>query len=337
MKEISETNLGNTNLSLSLLVSAVKNGVSKTEIISALADAIDEKFDLIEKSKFYLDYRELRRKQSEIKNIKNNSTNKKPEFFSLWVGKYLTPFEWLCLQSYIDYGYNVTLYTDHVIDAPKFVKLKRFQSITPAAHILKYRSSDLSSLATFSDYFRYLGISQTGKVWIDTDNICLSDRISINDGYLFGAEDDAYFSTGVLGLKRGSSVLKRLLYEAKTTVINHCMQWNQMGPKMFTKILAEFPSVAAKSSSIKDFYPIHWRETADLFLNSKTPLVKQKVRNSYSIHIWNQLISRSGYDKEMSPPVGSYLYEKFIEHKAAGRFKSIYAENDLVHIIGNMK
>ena len=48
------------------------------------------------------------------------------------------------------------------------------------------------------------------------------------------------------------------------------------------------------------------------------------MRGATFLHLWSELIARSGYDRSARPPAGSFLDETLRSQGALGRFARVY-------------
>jgi hypothetical protein len=253
----------------------------------------------------------------------------KPAFFSFWGGGPLSPFEWLCLKSFADHGYEVRLYSyDLDLAVPQFIQLADARDIAEESVLGRIRYESGSIYSPFSNYFRYLGIQKTGLVWIDTDNLCLSPNIRFKNGYILCGEDAQWISAGAIGLPQDSACLAALIERCEASIDVAGLPWGSLGPKLLTPMLGKDPHHEVLERF--HFYPVHWRKTAQLLLPSDRDAVLRDCCGSWSVHLWNEVITRSGYHKRLCPPVGSFLHEKVVEHGVLDRFVDVLPEETMV-------
>ncbi|MBV8473146.1 MAG: hypothetical protein JO234_06985, partial [Hyphomicrobiales bacterium] len=99
--------------------------------------------------------------------------------------------------------------------------------------------------------------------------------------------------------------------------------WGAIGPFLLTEI-AERNGVARFARSFPDFYPIEPDHFFKPFLPAYREEVEAAVRGSTLLHLWSELIARSGYDRSIGPPAGSFLHALFARQGALGRFSGFY-------------
>ena len=96
---------------------------------------------------------------------------KLPIIQSLWIGDPLSNLEKLCAESFLDNGHEFHLYVyDDVGGIPDGVTVKDGNEILPATRIFHNKRS---SVAPFSDLFRFALLARKGGWWVDMDTICI--------------------------------------------------------------------------------------------------------------------------------------------------------------------
>ncbi len=128
----------------------------------------------------------------------------------LWMRGELSFLEQLCVQSFLDAGHHVVLYSyDHIGRVPEGVERRDASDILPETGFLVHERT--GSPALHSDLFRYKLLEQTDRtIWADTDAYCLK-RFQPKDGHLYGWESAHHVNGGVLALPQDSATLAALL------------------------------------------------------------------------------------------------------------------------------
>ena len=99
----------------------------------------------------------------------------------------LSPYEQFCLKSFVDCGYAVDLYTyDLALVVPAGVRVCDAAELISPDEVFVYQAEGFGkgSPSAFSNYFRYKLLVEKGGWWIDTDVVCLTDRIPAVDEFL---------------------------------------------------------------------------------------------------------------------------------------------------------
>ena len=128
----------------------------------------------------------------------------------LWMRGELSFLEQLCVQSFLDAGHHVALYSYEPIGrVPEGVELRDAADILPETGFLVHERT--GSPALHSDLFRYKLLERMDRtIWADTDAYCLR-RFQPIDGHLYGWESAHHVNGGVLGLPQDSATLAALL------------------------------------------------------------------------------------------------------------------------------
>lgn len=232
---------------------------------------------------------------------------------SLWIGRDLSAIEVMSIRSYLNFGNEFYLFTyDNVGNVPDGVTILDANDVINYKKIFKYQNS----YASFSDYFRYKMIKKYGFVWTDLDSICLK-KIDIDSNYIFGINDannmEEYVATSFLSLPQDSEILDSIIFDSEQIISQHNYKWGPMGPTLLTKKVFEF-SLEEMVLPAKYFAPIHFSNWKYLWEKEMFKTVYQASKDSYTIQIWNEMVNRSGIDRNHFP-TGSYinfLYKKIM-------------------------
>lgn len=231
-------------------------------------------------------------------------------FGALWVGKPLSKIEQLCLASFIYYGHSVTLYVyDMDMEVPDGIVKKDANKIIPESELFVVDNS----YGPFADMFRYKMIQKTGLIWTDTDNVCLKSDWE-DEEYIFGKQGgkEDLVAIGIIKAPAKSAFIKDLVNESskydKSKIV-----WGEIGPQLITKVI-EKHGLQKFSKPKSAFYPIDYWMWKTLWDRRHRNSVLAHIRGSYTLQIWNQMLSREGYDKNKLPPgsIVDYYYRKFV-------------------------
>ena len=89
-----------------------------------------------------------------------------------WHGGALPPYAWACMQTFIERGHAIRLFSYQRIDAPHGVSNVDAGSVVGIGELERYQS-----IEAFSDVFRYELLFKQGGWWADVDVVCLTDRL----------------------------------------------------------------------------------------------------------------------------------------------------------------
>jgi hypothetical protein len=226
-------------------------------------------------------------------------------FQSFWIGNKISPYEALALRSFIDYGHSFVLYCySSRLNVPKGVELRDASTILAKDQCFAYKSGfGQGSFAACSNLFRYLLLQRSGGWWVDTDVICLTDRIPSYPCF-FAYEDSDFINGAVLYFEPGDRLVEQCLNEALRVGRN--VTWGEIGPRLLTrkaKALHRFSQAQAQSTC----YPLHWSAALQLLDPRKTGDIASATGSSLMLHLWNEIFRQAAICKDFLPPEGSYL------------------------------
>ena len=245
---------------------------------------------------------------------------------SLWIGAPLSKLERLCIQSFLDHGHEFHLYVYADIgDVPKGAVIKDAGEILPKKNIF---TSKRGGLTCFADWFRYELLCIRGGFWVDTDVICIKP-FDFGDELIIGKEAHNVACSAVIG---GQNELitamrdacrsypkvmpwdnkKAHLRKLKQRLLMHGRRnagWGEVGGPPALSAALKYFDLFKKAKPHTYFYPIHhanWDSVFDHTFADGFPINKE----TYCIHLWNEMLSRSNIDKNANFPPNS-LIEQF--------------------------
>ncbi|XP_067139800.1 lactosylceramide 4-alpha-galactosyltransferase-like [Centruroides vittatus] len=152
-----------------------------------------------------------------------------------------------------------------------------------------------------SDAARYALIWKFGGIYFDLDIVMLKPLSLVTNFIL--KENENTLANGILGMKRHHSLLYNCMKTFAKIYNPNC--FNCAGPHLITNELVKF----CNGYSISDVerkgncditlmnsttaFPLPYFQWKDYFLNSSTHDTLRKMKNSYMIHVWNQLSSKN--------------------------------------------
>ena len=214
------------------------------------------------------------------------------DFGSLWVGRPLSKIEQTCLASFVYYKHNITLFVyDMDLAVPKGVVKKDARAIIPEDKIFKTDNS----YGPFADMFRYKMIQDTGLIWTDTDNICLSSTWRMKD-YCFGMQGGGHglIANGLIKAPKDSKLIADLV-EVSSSFNKKKITWGEIGPQLLTAKIQEY-KLQKFIQEPYVFYPINYWEWDQIFKKEYRNKVMRETQRSYTLQIWNQMLNREGFD-----------------------------------------
>jgi glycosyltransferase involved in cell wall biosynthesis len=226
-------------------------------------------------------------------------------FQSFWAGGPLSPYELLCLNSFIKCGHAFDLYSfDPELAVPAGVQLRDARELVDTQDFFVYEDGfGKGSPAGFANLFRYKLLAEKGGWWVDTDVVCQARNVPRFKEF-FAREDGVFINNAVLFFEAGHPLMVRCLEEAAG--LGRAVRWGDSGPRLLTRILKE----QARDGDALDgsiCYPVHYSDALDLLAPSRLASVRERAASSLFIHLWNAMLDHHGIDKTMLPPKGSAL------------------------------
>jgi hypothetical protein len=249
-------------------------------------------------------------------------------FQSFWWGP-LSPYERLCLNSFIDRGHAFDLYTfDPNLAVPAGVQLRDAAAILDQSEFFVYENGPgRGSPSAFANLFRYKLLRDKGGWWVDTDVVCLADDIPAYPEF-FARQDDL-INAAVVYFQQGHPMMTRCFEQAKAA--GRTVRWGDTGPRLLTRVLEESGD-AARALPASVCYPIHFTEVVDLFRPSATDALQARIASAQFLHLWNEMFNQNSIQKTMQPPRGSLLRMLAERHRAQG-WTAEYDLATLEHIV----
>lgn len=232
-------------------------------------------------------------------------------FASFWYGAGLSPYEVLAIRSFLDHGHSFRLYSYQSVDVPKGCVLFDASKILPADNVFFYVGGKEKKVSAFSNMFRYSLLAQEDIVWTDTDVVCLKDS-GFDREFVFAMQDEEYYNGAVLKFPPGHNAMKlasQYCWERRDKAM-----WGDLGPRLLTKIIDEYDLHLAALPT-KELYPVHWRDMAKLFDPALGESIIESMRNSLTLHLWNDMFSRVSISKTDRPRSGSAVARFLDMHK----------------------
>lgn len=243
-----------------------------------------------------------------------------PVIRTLWIGGELSSLERLALQSFINNGHKVHLYTyEEVSGVPKRIEIKDGNKILPSDRIFEYESYDTP--AGFADVFRFKLLLERGGIWVDTDVVCLRP-FDFEDDHVFASErlrprkrrdflPRTQVASCVIKAPKGSSVLS-YCYDVAIEKDWDKIKYGEIGPELMTEAVDRF-QMSDQVLPYWKFCPIDWWEW-DRFIDDSIQTrgleeVKRIVLRPYAYHLWNELWRRNEADKDKNFDA-STIYER---------------------------
>lgn len=261
-----------------------------------------------------------------------------------WHGE-LSKFEENCIQSFVDKGFLVNLWSYNNLSLDGVVS-RNAREILPESDLSKYKTShenvegknkEHANIAVFADVFRINLLCKEEGWWVDADCYCIKSsddykRLRGENPYLFCLE---YFHVDVFGnsifymTKEIASLFKQEL-DAKLKLKNNTAKmFIDFGPFLMSEVCIKYKLFDGLFPS-HIFYPVYWPNRSDLVIPSQAEKTKAEIKNCYAVHIWCSTLKELGYDKN-NPPEGSMIHNLFNNYDISTDKLSEQLENNLIY------
>ncbi|WP_083656774.1 hypothetical protein [Mongoliimonas terrestris] len=253
---------------------------------------------------------------------------------TFWHGASLTPLDLACLLSFVHHGFKVTIYAYGPLKGlPADIAVADAGEIVDRKYLDGFVVQGKPSLQHFSDYFRYRMFERTGSTWIDTDLVCLSDFSVPTSGNLFAYETATSVNNAIMRIDPAEPGLKPLIAETESFAFGSGMEWGATGPILVSRSFGKDAFADAHPSCV--FYPIPWETWWKPFLPSARAEAEALCKGARTLHLWNNIVEKSGYWKAIAPPEGSFLHEVFRRQGTLDLFEATYPERVVEHLTQN--
>jgi mannosyltransferase OCH1-like enzyme len=233
-----------------------------------------------------------------------------PVVQSLWIGNRLSAMEKAAIASFVANGHDYHLYCyEDVQGVPRGVTLKDGNAILPESRLFPYSDGFAKgSYAAVSNAFRYKLLLERGGWWVDTDVVCLRP-FDLADERLWASERadpprDLIVSTCVIKAPPGDPLMAWAWQRCQAVDVTK-VTFGQLGPRLLQAGLDAL-GVHRYMRPHTFFCPIPFYEWARVLDPADQCLLGPEV---YGIHLWNQMWSANGVDKNGVFPAGS-LFER---------------------------
>jgi len=232
-----------------------------------------------------------------------------------WHGT-MSLYEYVCIASFVKNGFNVNVYSYHELQLPIGAHLKNAAEILPESDLLKYtQDGKIGNLAAFSDAFRINLQKNHLGWWFDTDMVCLKSskdftQLAEKDNRIIvGFQDDHVINGAVLKIS-DKQLAGKIFTELEQSGTS--FEWGYIGPALITRVLKRegLGKYPFKSSV---FYPVHFANADFAFRPDKIKEVATSCSDSFTYHLWNEIIYQWKVPKNILPPAGSFLHKLFVD------------------------
>ena len=179
-------------------------------------------------------------------------------------------------------------------------------------------SYSAEKFAFVADYVRFKVLHEFGGIYLDTDMFLLKslNHFLPNDSF-FGAEDQDYISSGIIGATRRNAFIRSCLEDYDAVSLEKEPVWPEISsPKIITGLFRKkfmFNSSFSEKVSKKDvtiyppdyFYPLPYRQRSQ-----KAYFRKYLSERSFSVHLWEGSWLPKSEKGVLRDPIPSKKYMK---------------------------
>ena len=246
----------------------------------------------------------------------------KETFQGLWIGEGLSPYERMCITSFLDHGHDFHLYAyDQLDNVPAGTTVMDAREILPESDIFTYRHGEgKGSVAVFSDWFRYKLLFDRGGWWVDLDVVCLGNELPDTE-IVLAPEDHRLVNCAIMRFPAGSAFMHHALVAARA--MGRDVLYSDPGPQLITRLVEHY-GLGGELQPLRRLYPVHWKAFIDVLIPAKRPEIDAALEGACFLHLWNEMYRRTGLRKDVRPPKGSYLYHLFEQTGLLGAFDRGY-------------
>ena len=263
-----------------------------------------------------------------------------PSIGMLWIGGSLSWLEQLCIQSFLDNGHEVVLFSyDQVQNVPAGVRRESASDILPADKIIRHAKT--GSPAYHADLFRLNMLRDTDLIWADTDAYC-HQPWDVKPGTHFHgwiSDDKPLVNNGVLGLPKDSKTLAAMLEftsdeypippwskpwkrnelqklkdKGNPTHVSE-LPWGVWGPNAISHFLKETGEIA-HSFPGHVIYPVPFKNARAVFVKKRLGYVRSLLLpDTLSIHFWGRRFRNIAGNFDGRCEDGSLVDELLAKHR----------------------
>lgn len=230
----------------------------------------------------------------------------------LWVNGSLSKLEKLSLESFVQSGFDVNLWTYAELGPiPEGVTVRSANDVVNETEVFLTKQG---SFAPFSDFFRYKVLIKEPGLWSDLDVICLiaehEFRRFSNEAFLVSERlrvpGSIKVNTNVMFFPDPANLdLLKLALSVSEKFDRGKIRHLELGPLLMTALFQSYPHLQPKLFSPHFANPVNHWECPKKLLDPKGKI----PRNAAFLHCFNEIWRRQAVSKDMEFPKGSIMYQ----------------------------
>ena len=241
------------------------------------------------------------------------------QFATFWTGC-IDALERACLSSFSRSGHEIILYSYGEHKTSHFYDVRNASDIIDKRYLTQFITNGRPNIAAFSDAFRVMMFTKTPYIWIDCD-LLLVKPIS------FDPAEDLFIREGrkniIAAMLRIAD--QRIATRALEVILQQAgrdLPWAAL-QNVIPKAMAEF-HYNGKVKSPELYNPIPANDFYKLLLPEFKEECSVLCATAETIHLYNNILQKVGYFKDLLPPEGSYLYERLEPYHDDASFIGTY-------------
>ena len=256
-------------------------------------------------------------------------------FATFWAGQHISAYEAACLASFIRRGAAMTVYSYGPIDnLPEGVVLRNAGEVVDERFVDGFKIKGKPSLSHFSDLFRYRLFQQSDTIWADSDMYLLRSIDMPLAANVLAREDADTLCGAIMRLDRDDPALDTLVSRTEA-IAQRELIWGATGPKLLTAVFG--PGVIAAAHDPALFFPVHYDAFWKVFLPEYRDECEALCEGAYTLHLWNNIVTKVGVWKDVLPPEGSFLHALFTRDGMAPLFQGTFPADVMRIVIDNYR
>lgn len=241
------------------------------------------------------------------------------QFATFWAGE-IDALERACLSSFSRQGHDVVLFSYEQREPSPLYQVRSASEILDEAYLTQFITGGRPNIAAFSDAFRVMMFTKTPYIWIDCD-LLLKSQITFNpEDNVFVREGNKNIIAALLRISDRSiadRALRDILKQA-----GRDLPWAALQNVIPKAMVEENYQGEVKDPSV--YNPVPTDDFYKLLLPEYRDECTKLCASAETIHLYNNILQKIGYFKDLLPPEGSYLHEALAPYAEDAGFSGTY-------------